>query len=279
MDASPPSNHPSDQTLRAYAVGKLHSNLAESVYAHLGICGDCRQRVVELSADTFLIRLRGVQARQQSPPSVPAGPPFASMLMTEGSRNAITTPPASSLPPGLAEYLLCGPRPGCSAAGAGTASRATAGRRSATGARRGSGCAPWASVWPEGSPAAELGSGSVSFRAVSPGVCEPGRRSSGAAGRSPAGRGRSEPGRAEHHGRRTWWIRLPVHLVDAGCTLCFTTHGDDLPHVRLRDFNSFALAAYRGIPTFISTRPPMASWSCTMESLTAAGSPSWRRGR
>src|SRR5262249_23935901 len=45
---------------------------------------------------------------------------------------------------------------------------------------------------------------------------------------------------------------LPVHLVDARRTVCFATHGDDLLHVRLRDLNGFALAAYRGIPTSIS---------------------------
>ncbi len=44
----------------------------------------------------------------------------------------------------------------------------------------------------------------------------------------------------------------PVHLVDARSTVCFAAHGDDLLQVRLRDFNSFALAAYRGIPTSIT---------------------------
>ena len=46
---------------------------------------------------------------------------------------------------------LPGPRTGCSGAGAGTASRGSAGRRTGTGTRRGSGAATWASASPESS--------------------------------------------------------------------------------------------------------------------------------
>ena len=69
------SDHPSDQTLRAYGVGQLRGDLADSVHSHLGICGECRQRVAELSADTFLDRLRDAQADPQSRGL--AGPPLA----------------------------------------------------------------------------------------------------------------------------------------------------------------------------------------------------------
>jgi len=96
------SNHPTDQTLRAYGVGKLYGTLAESVHSHLSGCGECRQRVAEMSDDTFLGRLRDAQARPDSP--APVGPPFAGMSMTEGSPSSIKLPPASSLPPGLAEH-------------------------------------------------------------------------------------------------------------------------------------------------------------------------------
>ncbi len=49
MDASG-SSHPTDQTLRAYGVGQLYGDLAESVHSHLVSCADCRQRVAEVSA-------------------------------------------------------------------------------------------------------------------------------------------------------------------------------------------------------------------------------------
>ncbi len=101
MDA-PDSSHPTDQTLRAYGVGKLYGTLSESVNSHLSECGECRQRVAEMSDDTFLGRLRDAQARPDSP--VPVGPPFAGMSMTEGSQSSIKLPPASSIPPGLAEH-------------------------------------------------------------------------------------------------------------------------------------------------------------------------------
>jgi serine/threonine protein kinase len=66
------SSHPSDQTLRAYGVGKLYGPLGDSVHAHLDACAGCRQRVAELSADTFLERLRDAEVRPDSP--APGGP-------------------------------------------------------------------------------------------------------------------------------------------------------------------------------------------------------------
>ena len=101
MDASG-SSHPSDQTLRAYGVGKLYGSLAESVHSHLSDCGECRQRVAEMSADTFLDKLRDAQARPHSPP--PVSPSFAGLSMTQGSPRSIKPPPANSLPPGLADH-------------------------------------------------------------------------------------------------------------------------------------------------------------------------------
>lgn len=97
----PDANHPTDPTLRAYGVGKLYGSLAASVHSHLNECGECRQRVAELSDDTFLGRLRDAHAQPDSP--APVGPPFAVMSMTEGSQTSIKPPAANSLPSGLAE--------------------------------------------------------------------------------------------------------------------------------------------------------------------------------
>jgi len=99
--AAPDSIHPSDQTLRAYGVGKLDGTLAESVNSHLSGCGECRERVAEMSHDTFLGRLRDGHARPESP--APVGAPYGAMSITEARRSSIGPPPASALPPGLAE--------------------------------------------------------------------------------------------------------------------------------------------------------------------------------
>ena len=101
MDADN-SNHPSDQTLRAYAVGKLYGGLAELTHSHLSGCGECRQRVAEMSADTFLGRLRDAQPRPDSP--VPLAAPLPGMSLTEGSEASIKRPPSGSIPAGLAEH-------------------------------------------------------------------------------------------------------------------------------------------------------------------------------
>ncbi len=100
MDASG-SSHPSDQTLRAYGVGKLYGALAASVDSHLGVCADCRQRVAEFSADTFLGRLQDAQGRPELPP--PVGSSLAGLPTNERSESSIAAP-ARSLPSGLAEH-------------------------------------------------------------------------------------------------------------------------------------------------------------------------------
>ncbi len=101
MDA-PDSIHPADQTLRAYGVGKLYGSLADSVHSHLSECGTCRERVAELSDDTFLGRLRDAQARPDSP--APAADPLPAMSMTEGSGPSSQPPASGSIPTGLADH-------------------------------------------------------------------------------------------------------------------------------------------------------------------------------
>ena len=53
--------HPTDQTLSSYGLGKLDDRSAEAVNEHLEQCPDCRKRVAEMSADSFLGRLRDAQ--------------------------------------------------------------------------------------------------------------------------------------------------------------------------------------------------------------------------
>ena len=94
--------HPTDQTLSAYGLGKLDDASAESVNKHVESCSDCRQRVAELSSDSFLGRLRDAQDRPDSPAPVISSTDGLSMLAAGPSSPA--PPPASTLPPGLAEH-------------------------------------------------------------------------------------------------------------------------------------------------------------------------------
>jgi formylglycine-generating enzyme required for sulfatase activity/serine/threonine protein kinase len=95
------SLHPTDQTLSSYGLGKLDDRLADAVNQHLEQCPDCRKRVAEMSADSFLERVRGAQVRPDSPASV--GSSLAGLSIMAGEPGPSAPPPASTLPPGLAE--------------------------------------------------------------------------------------------------------------------------------------------------------------------------------
>ncbi len=81
MDARP-TLHPTDPTLQAYGLGKLDDLLAETVDNHLEGCPDCRRRIAELTSDSFLGRVRDARKADRSSSS----------------------PPADTLPPGLADH-------------------------------------------------------------------------------------------------------------------------------------------------------------------------------
>ena len=50
--------HPTEQTLSSFGLGKLEDASAEAVSKHLEQCPDCRKRVAEMSADSFLGRMK-----------------------------------------------------------------------------------------------------------------------------------------------------------------------------------------------------------------------------
>jgi formylglycine-generating enzyme required for sulfatase activity/serine/threonine protein kinase len=91
--------HPTDQTLSSFGLGKLDDGPAEAVNKHLEQCPDCRKRVAEMSADSFLGRIRdaqkglGVSAFGQSQPGE-----------VQTSKKSTAPPPADTLPPGLADH-------------------------------------------------------------------------------------------------------------------------------------------------------------------------------
>jgi serine/threonine protein kinase len=100
MDAAS-SLHPTDQTLSSYGLGKLDDRLAEAVNQHLEHCPDCRKRVAEMSADSFLARVRDAHK--------PSGTSTFGLSQAVGApssknSNAWTPPPVDTLPPGLADH-------------------------------------------------------------------------------------------------------------------------------------------------------------------------------
>ena len=100
MDAQP-ALHPTDQTLHAYGLGKLDEASAESVNTHLEGCPDCRQRVAALSSDSFLGRLHDAKAEPEAFRPAVSSTDGLSVLATGAAPAA--PPPASTLPPGLAD--------------------------------------------------------------------------------------------------------------------------------------------------------------------------------
>jgi len=100
--AAPAAAHPSDKTLQSYGLGKLDDLLAEAVGKHLAECDSCRRQVAEVTSDSFVGRLRDAQARPESIP--PVGSSLAGLSKLGGESRMPSPPPASTLPPGLADH-------------------------------------------------------------------------------------------------------------------------------------------------------------------------------
>ncbi len=100
MDARP-DQHPTDQTLSSYGLGKLDDASADAVNKHLEQCPDCRNRVAEMSADSFLERVRDVQ---KPAGDMTFGQSRRGGMQRNKAANAVAAPPASTLPPDLAEH-------------------------------------------------------------------------------------------------------------------------------------------------------------------------------
>jgi serine/threonine protein kinase len=94
--------HPTDQTLQSYGLGKLDDVSSQSVSKHLEGCESCQRRVADLSSDSFLGRLRGVQGRPD--PSGPVVSSLAGLSMLDAGSSSPGPPATSTLPPGLAEH-------------------------------------------------------------------------------------------------------------------------------------------------------------------------------
>ena len=103
MNAVPP-RHPTDQSLQSYGLGKLEDASVKAVEEHLEACADCRRRVAELSADSFLGRLRDAEGPPRDT-ELPSCVPTASVQPDRGqSARSLSVPPAAEVPPGLAAH-------------------------------------------------------------------------------------------------------------------------------------------------------------------------------
>ncbi len=94
--------HPTEQTLSDFSLGKLDDGQAELINNHLNECPDCQRLVAEMSSDSFLGRLQGVHGRLETGPVM--GSSLAGLSRIAGEPASVEPPPASSLPPGLADH-------------------------------------------------------------------------------------------------------------------------------------------------------------------------------
>ena len=97
MEASPVV-HPSEKTLRSYALGKLDDHQAQAVNRHLKDCAACQSRVAEMTSDTFLGRLRDAHARPGS--VLPVGSSIAGISKLDAGSSQTSPPPAQHLASG-----------------------------------------------------------------------------------------------------------------------------------------------------------------------------------
>jgi serine/threonine protein kinase len=98
MDASLES-YPSDHALSFFALGKLDDRSSRAVETHLKQCEGCRRRVAEISADSFVRRLRGANEPGASGGSSQHGP-----AAVDAGAAAVPPPAALTLPPGFADH-------------------------------------------------------------------------------------------------------------------------------------------------------------------------------
>jgi serine/threonine protein kinase len=103
------SLHPADETLVSYGLGNLADTVAESVNKHLEQCLPCRRRVAELSADSFVGRLRESQRPAGDAPPRPKTiveqePPRPSAAAGKPPSTATARVAIENLPPELVNH-------------------------------------------------------------------------------------------------------------------------------------------------------------------------------
>jgi serine/threonine protein kinase len=95
--AAQPAIHPSEEALRAFALGKLDDVTASVLMSHLDSCADCCKVVATLSGDDFLAQLRQAQGHSSTPAPAQALPKAA-----PAAKPLAGSSPIANLPPELA---------------------------------------------------------------------------------------------------------------------------------------------------------------------------------
>ncbi len=88
--------HPSDQTLSSYRMGKLDGGSAQAVSTHLETCPECRRRAATISSASFL---DWIGAAPQA-----VGQSQTEATLADKGKIAAVPPAADSIPPGLAGH-------------------------------------------------------------------------------------------------------------------------------------------------------------------------------
>jgi formylglycine-generating enzyme required for sulfatase activity/serine/threonine protein kinase len=92
-----PVIHPSEDALRAFALGKLDDSTASVLMSHLDSCPDCCKVVAALSGDDFLDRLRQAHGRSSTP-----APAKSLADAARAPKPPASQAPIPNLPPALA---------------------------------------------------------------------------------------------------------------------------------------------------------------------------------
>jgi serine/threonine protein kinase len=95
--AAHPALHPSEDALRALALGKVNDSTAATLLSHLDNCPDCCKIVAALSSDDFLHRLRQAQGASSTP-----APPKLLSDVARAPQPSVSQTPIRDLPPELA---------------------------------------------------------------------------------------------------------------------------------------------------------------------------------
>jgi serine/threonine protein kinase len=101
--AAHPAVHPSEDALRAFALGKVNDSTSSMLMSHLDGCPECCKVIAALSGDDFLDRLRQAQGRS-STPAPPKGLPQQASSDTVPSLQ--TFPDQSTVPISLPQTAL-----------------------------------------------------------------------------------------------------------------------------------------------------------------------------
>jgi serine/threonine protein kinase len=96
--------HPTQQILDAFGLGKLDERATEAVGQHLESCPSCRQRVAELTTDTFLDHFRSARTRTDLPDAV--GSPLGEAPSLHTGPGSPSSSPIGTLPPMLEYQVL-----------------------------------------------------------------------------------------------------------------------------------------------------------------------------